>query len=179
MRYPATKKPVPTRCRLTRSYTTTIGSTDGNIIAAIITTQTTMKNPSVPGSVPGPASMPSIRPAVTVQATTASASSKHASTASARAIRPRGARATNSARPGERRRERRLARVVERQPERGDLAPLRARDRQGRTGRMEHALEARGLTALDAERHDVLNRDVDPLAHTDRVSQAVVCVLDR
>ena len=37
-----------------RTCITTIGAIDGNIIAAIITTQTPMKNPSVPGSVPGP-----------------------------------------------------------------------------------------------------------------------------
>jgi hypothetical protein len=33
---------------------------DGNIIAAIITTQTPRKNPRAPGSVPGPASIPDI-----------------------------------------------------------------------------------------------------------------------
>ncbi len=38
----------------------TIGAIDGNIIAAIITTHTPRKKPTVPGSVPGPASMPLI-----------------------------------------------------------------------------------------------------------------------
>ena len=38
----------------------TIGAIEGNIIAAIITTQTPRKNPSDPRSVPGPASIPAI-----------------------------------------------------------------------------------------------------------------------
>src|SRR6187551_1573118 len=50
----------------------TIGAIDGNIIAAIITTQMPTKNPSVPGSVPGPASIPSICSPVIAQATPAS-----------------------------------------------------------------------------------------------------------
>ena len=55
---------------------TTIGAMDGNIIAAIITTHTPMKNPSVPGSVPGPASMPLIWSLVTAQAIAARATSR-------------------------------------------------------------------------------------------------------
>ena len=54
---------------------TTIGTMDGNIIAAIITTHTPRKNPSVPGSVPGPASIPPIWPSVTSQAIAASKNS--------------------------------------------------------------------------------------------------------
>ncbi len=43
-----------------RANISTIGAMDGNIIAAIITTQVPMKNANPPGSVPGPASMPAI-----------------------------------------------------------------------------------------------------------------------
>ena len=55
---------------------TTIGAIEGNIIAAIITTHTPMKNPSVPGSVPGPASMPLMRLSVSAQATAARMTSR-------------------------------------------------------------------------------------------------------
>src|SRR4051794_35435650 len=42
------------------AYSATVGATDGNIIAAIITTQTPRNQPSVPRPVHGPASMPCI-----------------------------------------------------------------------------------------------------------------------
>jgi hypothetical protein len=53
----------------------TIGAMAGNIIAAIITTQTPTNHPAVPRSVAGPASMPCIRSPVTPQATAAPTSS--------------------------------------------------------------------------------------------------------
>ena len=46
--------------RLIRAYSATVGATDGNIIAAIITTQTLMNHPNVPRAVHGPLSMPCI-----------------------------------------------------------------------------------------------------------------------
>ena len=44
-----------------REYSATVGATDGNIIAAIITTHTPRNQPSVPSAVHGPSSMPRIR----------------------------------------------------------------------------------------------------------------------
>ena len=43
-----------------REYSATVGATDGNIIAAIITTQTPRNQPNVPRPVHGPSSMPRI-----------------------------------------------------------------------------------------------------------------------
>ena len=68
-----------------RAYSATVGATDGNIIAAIITTQTPRNQPSAPSAVPGPSSIPAMRSAVDHHATAASANSS--------AIRPRRARA--------------------------------------------------------------------------------------
>src|SRR6266480_2909298 len=69
IRYPATKTqvgaapalPRRARSRLTRLKTSTIGATDGSIIAPIIVTQIPRYHPTPPRSVPGPASMPCIR----------------------------------------------------------------------------------------------------------------------
>ena len=47
-----------------REYKATVGETDGNIIAAIITTQTPRNQPSVPRPVHGPLSIPRIRSTV-------------------------------------------------------------------------------------------------------------------
>ena len=46
------------RSLVMREYSATVGATDGNIIAAIITTQTPRNQPSVPRPVHGPSSMP-------------------------------------------------------------------------------------------------------------------------
>src|SRR3954470_12476190 len=46
------------------AYSATVGATDGNIIAAIITTQTPRNQPSVPRPVHGPSSIPRICRAV-------------------------------------------------------------------------------------------------------------------
>src|SRR5881396_1889732 len=75
-----------------RAYRATVGDTDGNIIAAIITTQTPTNQPSVPRSVPGPPSIPRMRPAVDHQATAASANSNPTSAHRARAAPNAGAR---------------------------------------------------------------------------------------
>ena len=49
---------------LIREYNATVGATDGNIIAAIITTQTPRNQPNVPRPLHGPLSMPRISPTV-------------------------------------------------------------------------------------------------------------------
>jgi len=53
-----------------------IGRIEGNIIAAIITTQTPRNQPSPPRSVPGPASIPFMRSPVMIQARIASATKR-------------------------------------------------------------------------------------------------------
>jgi len=55
------------------TYVATMGATDGNIMAAIITTHVTMKNVSAPG--PIAMSMPAVRAPVTTQARAASPTS--------------------------------------------------------------------------------------------------------
>src|SRR6266540_7220952 len=66
-------------CRLRspemRANRSTIGATDGSIIAPIIVTQIPRYHPSPPRSVPGPASIPRIRSTVTAHAATAPAPS--------------------------------------------------------------------------------------------------------
>src|SRR5215467_6350769 len=57
-----------------RAQRSTVGSSDGNIIAAIIGTQIATNQPSEPRSVPGPSSIPLMRNALTTQATRAIAS---------------------------------------------------------------------------------------------------------
>src|SRR6478735_294133 len=49
---------------LIREYNATVGATDGNIIAAIMTTQTPRNQPNVPRPLHGPLSMPRISPTV-------------------------------------------------------------------------------------------------------------------
>src|SRR3954454_17795010 len=55
------------------AYSATVGATDGNIIAAIITAQTPRNQPSVPRPVHGPSSIPLIRSPVDHQPTAATA----------------------------------------------------------------------------------------------------------
>src|SRR5689334_1539094 len=56
-----------------RAYRATVGETDGNIIAAIITTQTPRNHPKLPRAVQGPWSMPRISTTVHHQPTAANA----------------------------------------------------------------------------------------------------------
>src|SRR3954466_5988565 len=56
-----------------REYSATVGATDGNIIAAIITTQMPRNQPSVPRPVHGPSSIPCIWRTVHHQPTAARA----------------------------------------------------------------------------------------------------------
>src|SRR3954451_13596972 len=90
-----------------RAYSATVGATDGNIIAAIITTHTPRNQPSAPSAVPGPSSMPAIRSAVDHHATAASANSSATSPRRARAAADGGRGRT----PGRARAGRRLRRA--------------------------------------------------------------------
>ena len=75
----------------------TVGATAGNIIAAIITTQTVAKKPRLPRAMPGIASIPPMRSFVTSQAATASASSAPSRTSRARSSRTDSERAPTRA----------------------------------------------------------------------------------
>src|SRR5437762_1591149 len=72
-----------------RAYRATVGATDGNIIAAIMTTHTARNQPTVPSPVHGPLSIPCIWLNVHHQPMPARAKS--------RAIRPSRARAAANA----------------------------------------------------------------------------------
>src|SRR5439155_12895072 len=135
-----------------RKYSATVGLTDGNINAAIITTPTARNHPRAPRPVHGPLSIPRIRPAVHHHPAAASANSSAMSPSRARAAvnagarpPPRGtstrtARITRSSRPGEvGLRKAGLALVPD--AERVDARALRLRHREVRTDRMEHAGE--------------------------------------
>src|SRR3954451_19145012 len=170
-----------------RAYSATVGATDGNIIAAIITSHTPRNQPRAPSAVPGPSSIPAMRSAVDHHATAASANSSAISPSRARAAAKAGASprprmtspaALTSGGPGEvRRGERRLALVLD--PERADAGARGARDRQLRAGRVEDAGELRGLARGRAERDDVLDLEVDRVADPHAVAQAVLPDLDR
>src|SRR4051794_35373776 len=170
-----------------RAYSATVGATDGNIIAAIITTQTPRNQLSAPSAVPGPSSIPAMRSAVDHHATAASAKSSAIRPSRARAAAKAGARPPRSATPpaavtsGRPRevggREPRLALVLD--PERADARARRVRDRQLGPGGMEDAREPRRLARLAPERHDVLDLEVDRLPDLDAVAQAVLVPLDR
>src|SRR5438445_11381071 len=114
-----------------REYKAIVGATEGNIIAAIITTQTSRNQLRLPRLVQGPASMPRICLAIHHQPTTAIARSSAtkpsrtlAATNVARTSTPSATRvviatAVTSCRPGELRcRKPRLALVID--PERVD-----------------------------------------------------------
>src|SRR4051794_30200932 len=178
-----------------REYNATVGATDGNIIAAIITTHTPRNQANPPSPVHGPASMPRI--ACAVHAHPAPARTKSVST------RPSRVRTAASAGPGPPRaapfagaatspvtmlttsgdprelglRQPGLAFVGD--PEGADPAALRLRHGQVGPDWMEHAVEADRLAGLDAERHDVLDLEVDRVADAHAVAQAVVGHLDR
>ena len=75
-----------------REYSATVGATDGNIIAAIITTQVARNQPNAPSPVQGPSSMPRIRSRVHHQPIPARAKSPATSAKRARAAEKAGAR---------------------------------------------------------------------------------------
>src|SRR3954468_620027 len=173
-----------------REYSATAGATEGNIIAAIITTQTPANQPSVPRPVQGPSSIPLMRSLVHHQLIAASASSaamrpRRARVAASAGARPAAAGArscaaviTASGGPGELRRgESGLALVLD--AERVDLRALRLRHRQVGPGGVEHVLERDRGAVLDAERDDVLDLERDRVAHANAVPEPVVRQLDR
>src|SRR4051812_41552531 len=143
-----------------RAYRATVGATDGNIIAAIITTHTPRNQPSAPSAVPGPSSIPAMRSAVDHHATAASANSspirprRARAAANAAASPPRSATppsALTSRRPHEvRRRETRFALVLDAEGANG-RAP-RPGDRELRARGVEDAREPGRLAGLDPER---------------------------
>src|SRR3954464_6100043 len=75
-----------------RDYSATVGATDGNIIAAIITTQNPRNQPSVPRLVHDPWSMPRIWRTVHHQPTAARANSAVTSPSRTRTAAKAGAR---------------------------------------------------------------------------------------
>src|SRR4051794_18118 len=173
-----------------RAYSATVGATEGNIIAAIITTQTPTNQPRSPRSVPGPASMPAMRSAVDHQPTPPSARSTATSPSRARTATNAGLSPSRSAReatagsaltsrgPGELRiRQTRLAFVLD--AECVDSRALGFSHRQVRPHRMEHAVELDRLAALDAERDDVLDLEVDHVADPHAVAQPLVLYVER
>src|SRR3954463_1975146 len=82
-----------------REYSATVGATDGNIIAAIITTQTPTNQPSDPRPVQGPSSMPLIRSLVHHQMTGAGGSNRTPGPRRARAAVSAGARPVAAGKP--------------------------------------------------------------------------------
>src|SRR4051812_37899994 len=75
-----------------REYSATVGATDGNIIAAIITTQTPRNQPRAPSAVHGPSSIPLISRTVHHQPTAASAKSSTTRPSRTRTAAKAGAR---------------------------------------------------------------------------------------
>src|SRR5689334_22389553 len=165
-----------------------VGVTVGNIIAVIITTQIPRNQPRLPRLVHGPASMPCISRTVHTQLIAATAKSTATRPQRARAAAYAGARpvlppcatgddAMGSGSPGELGLgQSRLALV-------GDAEGVDARARRlghGEVGpdRVEHAVEADRPTGLHAERHDVLDLEVDGVGDLDAVKQPVVVDLD-
>src|SRR3954454_8969657 len=163
-----------------REYNATVGATDGNIIAAIITTQTPTNQPRVPRSVHGPPSMPCISRAVHHQPTIATARSNTMSRSRLRAAHNAGASLLVSAvgswaeainrsgGPRERGRKSRLALVLD--SERADLRARRLGCREFGGHRGEDARQACRLSRFDAEGHDVLNLEIDSVTDPNAVA---------
>src|SRR3954466_15279794 len=172
-----------------RAYNATVGETDGNIIAAIITTQAPGNQPAVPSAAQGPASIPAISPATHHQPSPASPKSTATSPSRARAAANAGSSPgspavrsemaiTSSGCPGEvGRRQPGLALVLDAEP--ADPRALRLGHRQVGADRVEHAVELDGLAVLLAERDDVVNLEVDGVADADVVGRAVDVEPDR
>src|SRR3954453_8733163 len=155
-----------------RAYNATVGDTDGNIIAAIITTHTPRNQPALPRFVHGPLSIPRIWSTVHHQPTAARPKSKPI-----RPSRCRAARINRSGSPGEfRRREPRLPLVLD--PEGVDARARRLGDRQVGSNRVEHALETHRFARLHTERDDVLDLEVDCIADAHGVTNPVVLHVD-
>src|SRR4051812_43968528 len=173
-----------------RAYNATVGATDGNIIAAIITIHTVMNQLNAPRSVQGPLSIPLIWSAVHHQPAIANAKSSATRSHRARTAANAGASAPPrrvgstagavmpSCRPGEiGRRESGLGFVLD--AERVDARALGFGHREVGPDGMEHAVESNRLTGLDAERHDVLDLELDDITDVHAVLEPVVAHVDR
>src|SRR4051794_30249284 len=145
-----------------RAYSATVGATDGNIIAAIITTQTPRNQPSAPSAVHGPASMPPIsrtvhhQPAAARANSSATRPSRTRTAAKAGASPPPAGRTwagalTGSRCPGELRRGQPGLPLVA-DAEGVDPRALRLGHRQVGPDRVEHAVEADRRPVLLPER---------------------------
>src|SRR3954469_2435675 len=155
-----------------RAYNATVGETDGNIIAAIITTHTPRNQPARPRLVHGPLSMTRISSTVHHQPTAARPKSKPLKTS-----RCRGATTKRYGNPGRlSRREHGLPLVLD--PEGAYARARRLGDRQVRSNRVEHALETDRLARLDTERDDVLDLEVDCIPDAHGVTDSVVLHVD-
>ena len=171
----------------------TIGAIDGNIIAAIITTQTPMKNPSAPGSVPGPASMPLH---LLAGDDPGHAGEQRRAVRSARAgSGPEGRGAGVSTpipsplRDGQRPTSVQAAQANSEaenpalasywMPKALMLRTRGARDGELGAGRMEDAGDLHRFAGLDTEGNDVLDLEVDLVADPDRMGEAILTNLDR
>src|SRR4051812_42587670 len=174
------------RDRLIRAYRATVGETDGNIIAAIITTQTPRNQTKNPRAVQGPLSIPRISPAVHHQPKAANANRTATIPRWARVAAYAGRRlqpVTDSASvmtssgPGEvRLRQAGLSLVGD--AESVDPGALRLSHHKVRPDRVEHSGEPHRLTRLDTEGHDVLDLEVDHVVHAHAVQQSVVLDVD-
>ena len=174
-----------------REYSATVGATDGNIIAAIITTHTPRNQPSVPRLGPRAAVHPAHlgRPSTTSRRRRATNSSA-TSPSRARAAANAGASPPAGSAARAPRRSRGQAAQENSDVESPVLpsysmpkALIRERFASAivrfDADRMEHAVEPNRLAGLDAERHDVLDLEVDRVADADAVAQPVVDDLDR
>src|SRR3954468_16535544 len=168
----------------------TVGATDGNIIAAIITTHTPTNQASVPRSVHGPPSMLCISSTVHHQHAAASTKRRAISPSRVRAAAKAGASppvpgarscAEAIKRSGGPRelggRKCRLPVVLDAKSV--DPRPRRLGSREVWRNRVEHAVEAHRLSGLDPEGDDVLDLEVDRVADANAVTQAVVDDFDR
>src|SRR5436190_9088183 len=146
-----------------------------------------MNQPKAPTAVQGPLSMPRISPTVHHQPMAARARSTATIPMWARVAAYAGRRPESvtdpasvmtSSGPGEARlRQAGLSLVGD--AEGVDPGALRLCHHQVRPDRVEHPGEPHRLTGLDAEGDDVLDLEVDHVAHPDAVQQAVVLDVDR
>src|SRR5262245_3421442 len=148
-----------------------------------------MNQPKLPSSVHGPMSMSCIWPAVHHHPAPARANSRATSARRARAAANAGARPPRSGAcgcavtvkrsggPRERGRESRLSVVLD--AERTDLRPRRLGGCELGANRVEDPCQARRLARLDAERHDVLDLEVDRVPDPHAVAEPLLDDLDR
>ena len=167
-----------------RAYSATVGATDGNIIAAIITTQTPRNQPNAPSEVHGPSSVPAIRlggrpPADPGEGEEPGDEPEPGARGrkgreQARRRRHDRVRARSRSRAQAARRTRTSrARSCPRTGCRTLIRERFARHREiGRHG-VEHAGESHRLAGLDAEGHDVLDLEVDCVPDAHAVTQPI------